>query len=394
MDTGAIFRRVVSGLAITLAGGLFGHLHAAPPMMPEPLEVAVIPPKPPGAHWVWLGDFQYGSYSRAILYNADSGEMLGMIDTGWEGIKLDVPRTGNCIYNLALFMSRGYRGERTDVVTTFDRNTLKPLRELVVPPKGIKGLPDPNLTALSDDDRFLFMQFFTPASSIGVVDLKANRYVGEVETSGCAHVMAAGARRFFTLCGDGSVVAVTIGDDGREVSRRRSEPFFDPERDPLHGSGTRSGDKWYFASHRGAIHEIDVSGAELGFAPAWSVAEPERGLTWVSGPSMQSIAVHAATRHLYVLMHATDLQPKGGGPDFHRVEATQAWVFDLDTKRRLKRIELKLPASTLAVSQDAAPLVYAGSLFGGAVTVYDAATGRPLRDISIPMSPTIIQPVR
>lgn len=394
MFFGAIFARVGRCLVIAVGGCLFTPSFAASPTMPEPLEVAVIPEMPAGAHWVWLGDFQFGSYSRAILYDADSGDMLGMIDTGWEGIKLDIPRSGNEIHNLAMFMSRGYRGERTDVVTTFDRRTLKPLRELIVPPKGIKGLPDPNHTALSDDDRFLYMQFFTPASSIGVVDLKENRYVGEVETSGCAHVMAAGARRFFTLCGDGSALAVTIGDDGRELSRKRSTPFFDPDRDPIYGSGTRSGDKWYFASYRGAIHEVDVSGADLAFAPAWSIAESDGALTWVSGPSMQSVAVHSATRRLYVLMHASDLKPKGGGTDFHRVEATEAWVFDLDTKRRLKRIALKMPASTLAVSPDAAPLVYAGSLFGGAVTIYDEATGQPLRDIAIPMSPTIIQPVR
>src|ERR1044072_2836068 len=57
------------------------------PQMPQPLENVVLPAKPPAAHWVWLGDFQNGLYARSVLYDADRGAILGMIDTGWEGIK-------------------------------------------------------------------------------------------------------------------------------------------------------------------------------------------------------------------------------------------------------------------------------------------------------------------
>jgi len=389
----AIITRLQRCLVLMVAGCLCGVAAAASPVMSEPLGSIVLPDKPANAHWVWIGDYQYGQYGRSILFNADSGDILGMIDMGWEGIKLDLPRTGNEIYNFAMYMSRGFRGERTDVVTTYDKHTLQPLRELIVPAKGIKGWPDPNLSTLSDDDRFLFMQFLTPAASIGVVDVKANRYLGEIETSGCAHVMAAGVKRFFTLCGDGSALVVTIGEDGNEVARHRTKPFFDPEKDPIHGSGTRSGDKWYFASHRGQIYVVDVSGPELAFAPAWSITEVEKGLHWVSGPPMQPLAIHHATRRLYVLMHASDLTPKGGGYDFHREEATEVWVYDLDTKRRLRRMPLKHVTSGLAVSQDAAPLLYGTSIFGGMATVYDEASGKPLRDIPVPMSSTIIQPL-
>jgi methylamine dehydrogenase heavy chain len=372
-----------------------GPTFAALPVMPEPLETAVLSDKPADAHWVWIQDFQIGGYGRSVLFNADSGEILGMIDAGWESNKLDLPHSGDEIYNLGMYMSRGYRGERTDVVTTYDRQTLKPLREVITPSKAIKGLPDPNNTAISDDDRFLFMQFFTPASSVGIVDLKANKYVGEVETAGCAHVMAAGARRFFTLCGNGSALSITIDDVGKEILRKRSAPFFDPDKDPIHGSGTRSRDVWYFPSHRGEIHEVDVSGAELAFPPAWSITEISKGLHWVPGPLMQPIAIHNAMRRLYVLMHASDLKPKGGGYDFHRMDATEVWVFDLNTRRRLRRVVLKLPTSTMSVSQDASPLIYGGSIYGGgSVAVYDEASGKVLRDIPMSTSPILIQPLQ
>lgn len=361
--------------------------------MPESLGNVELTDKPANAHWIWIGDFQLGAYARSVLYDADAGKLLGMIETGWEGIKLDLPRSGREIYNLGMYMSRGYRGERTDALITYDKRTLQQLRELIVPSKGVHGLPDATHTALSDDDRFLFMQFMTPASSIGVADLKANKYVGEIETSGCAHVMAAGPRRFFTLCGDGSALAVTIGEDGTEIARRRSAPFFDPDKDPIHGAGTRSGNTWYFASHRGRIHEVDVSDAQLRFPASWSITESQDGQQWVPSPPLQPVAIHDATRRIYVLVHLSDLTPKGGGTDFHRAEATHVAVFDLQTHRRSQRFELKQVSSTLAVSQDGSPLLYGGSLFGGAVTVYDAANGKALRDIPVPFSPTILQPI-
>lgn len=366
---------------------------AALAQSPGQVENVVLPDKPANEHWVWIGDFQNGNYARSILFNARSGERLGSIDMGWEGIKLDFARSSDEIYNLAMFMSRGFRGTRTDAIAAFDKHTLMPLREIVVPAKGVKGWPDPNHTALSDDDRFLFMQFLTPASSIGVADLKGGKYVGEIETTGCAHVMAAGKRRFFTLCGDGSILAVDIGEDGKELSRRRYSKFFDVDRDPLHGSGTRAGQTWYFVSHLGQVHSVDVSGAELKFQKTWPVTAKEGDLNWVPGAFMQSLAIHTGKGRLYVAMHASDLKPKGGGTDYHAHPGTQVWVFDLSSKQRVQTIVMKNPVNQIAVSQDAAPLFYGNGMFAGTVTVYDAASGQPLQDIVVPTFPTLLQPV-
>jgi methylamine dehydrogenase heavy chain len=388
--------RKVTATIVLFTAGLLPSIDRASdfPKMPEPLENVVLTDKPAGAHWVWLGDFQNGLYARSILYDADSGAKLGMVDTGWEGIKLDFSRRGDVIYNEAMYMSRGYRGQRTDAITAYDRHTLKPLREIVVPAKVIRGWPDPNHTALSDDDRFMWMQFFTPASSIGVTDLTGNRYVGEFETSGCAHVMAAGPRQVFTLCGDGSALAITVGDDGAEKTRKRYSGLFDPDKDPLHGAGVRSGNTWYFVSHRGQVHEVQVEDGELRFGPVWPVTEKIGALTWVPGPLLQPMAIQDAKKQLYVLMHASDLKPKGGGYDFQVGHGTEVWVFDLNTKKRLRRLVLKHPGTAVAVSQDAAPLLYVASMLDFVVDIYDEADGREKREIPAPTYATLIQPVK
>jgi len=393
MGYSAIIPGTASWLALIAASCLSMTALAELPAMPEPLGKMELPDRPAGEHWIWIGDFQDGNYGRSILFNADTGAMLGAIDIGWEGIKLDFPRARREIYNLAMFMSRGFRGERTDVITTFDKRTLQPQRELVVPAKGIHGWPDPNHTALSDDDRFLFMQFLTPAASIGVADVKAGKYIGEVETTGCAHVMAGGSRRFFTLCGDGSLLAIDLTEEGKEASRKRYRRFFDANRDPLHGSGMRIGDTWYFVSYLGQIHPVDVSGPGLKPLATWPVAQKEGRSTWIPGAFMQPLALHAGRGRLYVAMQLSDLEPKGGGTDYHAEPGTEIWVFDLQSNQRLRRIATKHPVTHLAVSQDAAALLYGNGMWDKTVTVYDEATGRALRDIVVQTYPTLLQPV-
>ena len=119
-----------------------------------------VPDQKPGEYRVWVNDWNGGLYSRAMLFNASEGEMLGSIETGWEGVKLDIPSKGQFAYNLGLYMSRGYHGERTDVLEYYDRKTLNLEGEIVVPPKAPRGIPSTNHSDFSDDERFLFVSFF------------------------------------------------------------------------------------------------------------------------------------------------------------------------------------------------------------------------------------------
>ncbi len=378
-------------LVAAVALGLPMLAGAQSPTLPEPIGNVVLPEKPKDAHWVWVGDYQYGNYSRSILYDADTGTLLGMIDTGWEGARINW--AGKEIYNAAMYMSRGFRGERTDVVTTYDSRTLEVLREVKIPPKTIRGFQDMNHFTLTDDNRFMLVQFASPGFSVGVVDLKANRYVGEIETAGCVNAMPTGNRGFFSLCGDGSALAVTIDDEGREVSRKRYTRFFDADADPLHESGIRDGNVWHFVSHLGEIRSVDVSGKDFRFLPTWRVSIKDGDKTWIPGQPMQTLALHSRRRHLYVLMHASDLKPKGGGSDFHRQPGTEVWIHDLKDRKLLQRIPLKNLTDAIAVSQDDSPLLYASSMYHLAFTILDASTGKELREIPFPSYPNIVQPV-
>lgn len=380
-----------SVIALWTAG--LGSAQAAPPVLNTPLRAEILPTQKAGEHWVWLHDYAGGLYGRAILVNAETGNWLGTVDTGWEGIKLDFPRDPKVFYNLGLFMTRGFHGERIDALEIFDRKTLARLGEVVIPPKMIRGWPNLNHSAVTDDDRFLLVQFFTPASSIGVIDLRARKFVGEIESAGCAHVMALDARRFMMLCGDGSALEVRLDERGRELTRVPHKGLFDPNGDPLHGTGVRQGDAWTLVSQKGAIQTIDVSDGGFRPLPVWSPEPAPEGPPAVPAQIMQNFAIHRSTNRLYMLMHRGSLEPKGGGIDYHRQYGSEVWVLDLASQKVLKRLPLPRPSEAVAISQDGRPYLYVSTLGLTDVLVLDPETGAQIRALRGGVTPLIMQPV-
>ena len=119
--------------------------------------------------------------------------------------------------------------------------------------------------ALSDDDRFVAIFNWTTGQSLSIVDVEHRQLTADIATPGCSLVYAAGPRRFVSLCGDGAVLSITLDDDGHEAGRTRSEPFFDPQADPVTEKAVRYGNQWLFVSFEGKVHPVDVSGPNRDF---------------------------------------------------------------------------------------------------------------------------------
>lgn len=329
-----------------------------------------------GAHWVWVNDivFHHMADGKAFLIDGDSGRMLGMLSTGFGFNGVVLPANKALILSPETYFSRGTRGQRTDVVTLYDPAKLSPVGEIVIPPKRAGTLPMVQNSALTDDDRFLLIYNFTPAQSVSVVDLRSRKVVGEIDTAGCALVYPVGPRAFFSLCGDGAALLVTLDDTGKLANKQRSAKLFDPQSDPVTEKAVRDGKTWLFASFAGDIVPVEYADGSVRAGTRWSLTSAaERKDKWLPG-GMQHLAIHAGSRRLFSLMHQ-------GGPDSHKDPGTEIWVYDVTNKRRTQRIALQGPATSITVSTDSKPLLF--SIFIGAqkVDVLDAQTGKLLRSI-------------
>ena len=354
-------------------------------LKPEPLVGSDLPAKP-GPHWMWVNDvvFHHMADGKAFLVDGDAGTMRGMLSTGFGFNGVVVPRNRSAILSPEVYFSRGTRGTRTDVVTVYDPRKLAPVAEIGIPPKRGSHMPMTASAALTDDDRFLVIYNFTPAQTVSVVDVKARKFVGEIDIAGCALVYPTGPRSFFSLCGDGTALAVRLDDAGKAAGKARTAKLFDAVKDPVTEKGVRRGDTWYFVSFTGDVVPVQTTGGTTKAGARWSLLDAaDRKASWRPG-GMQHLSVHAASGRLYSLMHV-------GGEWSHKDPGTEVWVYDLASRKRQSRFALEGPATSINITQDANPVLFAIFIGAPKVDVYDPKGGKLLRSIGeIGFTPTTL----
>ncbi len=382
MKASACLRVLAVALALAQA-----PVKAAPPPLPaDPLGVvASLPASSP--HWVWVNDFVFPHMpdGQALLVDGDSGRFLGMLSTGFGFSRLVISKDGKTIFSPETYFSRGTRGTRTDVVTMYDPAYLAPVGEIGIPPKRSSNMPMMADSELTDDGRFLLIYNFTPAQSVTVVDTRSHTYIGEIETAGCALVYPTGARSFFSICADGSLLNVRLDDKGHASSRDRTGHLFDVAKDPVTEKAVRVGDTWQFVSYSGVIYPIQIAkdgGLTLGTKwPLLSAADQAQ--QWRPG-GLQQLAVHAGLNRLYSIMHR-------GGPETHKDPGKEVWVYDLAKHQRIQRIAMKNDSGAIQVTHDAQPLLFSAFIESTTLDVYDATSGQWLRSVEhVGTTPTIL----
>ena len=299
---------------------------------------------------------------------------------------------GSSLFLVETFYTRGNRGERTDTVTIFDTTTLGVAGEVVIPAKRALLLVVEGTLALTDNGRFLGVFNLTPATSISVVDIEQESFVGEISTPGCSLVFSAGELSYMMICANGDLLTVTLDENGIEVAKERTERFFDPESDPIREPGLRYGDKWLFVSFDGILHSVDVSGGKPQIGESWSLlSEPDREQNWrISG--RQPLTVHQQSGRLYVLARQND-EPFDDPADW---DGTEIWSFDLASRERLRRLEARPKsaegegagatlgstsgdgASNILITQGDEPLLVSAA--GSGISVRNAFTGEYLHE--------------
>ncbi len=333
---------------------------------PDEMTTKTLPDPEP--HWVFVLDAGFPNTTAAKLdiIDGNTRKMLGQLSGGYLS-NFEISPDHREMYMIDTYYSRAWRGTRTDVVTIFDAKSLNYQAEIEIPPKRIMIVPKRDTTAVTPDGRFLLVANMTPATSVSVVDLKARKFVGEIDTPGCVQVLAPSNRQFSSMCADGSIMIVTLDDNGVLKEKKQGKPYFDPNKDPVFDQPAVVGTKAYFDSYHGGIHVLDLSGAEAVAEPEWSVlGEGDSG--WRPG-GWQTIAANEKKGLIFVLMHQ-------GGEWTHKQSGTEVWVFDAAKKTRVSRIALKTPAYSIYASQDDDPIVYALALKEQQLEEYAASDGK------------------
>jgi len=342
-----------------------------------PLEqVTVASLAPADAHRLYLSDMVISHFidGKLMIIDGQNLKLLGQVALGMTGHATLSPDRAEILVSTA-YVTKLNRGERFGELDIYDAATLKLKAEISVPNKHAQSMPYRGSVRSSADGRFVLLQNATPAQSITVVDRKAEKFVTEIPTPGCWMIYPAQSvpNRFATLCGDGTMLTITLDDAGMPAQRKKSRKFFDADADALFVAGDQDGDNYTFLSFHGKVQQVNVAGDEAVPAEAWSLltaADAKGG--WRPG-GYQPMSLQLASGRLYVGMH-----PKGKEGS-HKEPAKEIWAFDLASRQRVARLPGER-STVIAATRGTAPRLYGLATETGVITAYDAgAKPRKLR---------------
>ena len=346
-------------------------------LKPEQIGIVETLPEQYPAEWILVQDsaFFHMLDGRLLVVDASSDDSArrykGMFNSSIIG-QFAQATTRPEMYSVDTYLSRGTRGDRTDVFTIYDKRTLAPTAEVILPPKRSSSMPTVYNLQLVDNEKLALIYNFTPAASVSIVDLDSRTFIGEVPIPGCALSYPMVGRGFSTVCGDGTMLTVNIGANADDIESSRTDSFFDYENDPLMEKAVQIGSMTYFPTFKGNIQPVDMSGDIAVPGEAWSLlGAGDEG--WLPG-GLQSTGVDDAGR-MYLLMH-----PEGYDGS-HKDPGVEVWVYDVENQERVDRIKLELPAISLGITRGDNPLMVTTNI-NLTIDVYNANSGEFLRNIA------------
>ena len=364
-------------LAMLLAAGSGGRLLAAT-QFPTPLpvdadlKVLSLPADYPKG-WAFLGYSDDKFEIRDV--GSDARTVEGQLP-GFESATLLVGTRRPELYVADTMWTRGNRGTRTDYITIYDKRTLTPTGEIILP--GAKrGLivPMQGMLSFADGERLALVFNLTPAMSVTVVDLVQRKVLGEVQTPGCSLVYPTGRRGFASLCANGTVLSVQLDAKGGVAGRQESAPFNKLDSDPLFTTSAVIGGVRYFPSFLGRVQPLDLHSDTAQVLPDWPlVGAADARDNW--RPSGRQLIAAGDDGHLYVIMQ------RDGHEGSHKEGGTEVWIFDPATHARLGRLRLVRPGTSIEVTHTPEPLLLVAT--SEQLDVYALPNGNLLRSLDAP----------
>lgn len=364
-----------------LAGAVFAQQGQPPPLPIESTGVIQTLPARYAPSWFLVHDASFFHMSDGKVYVIDTAadtlaaQVKGTFNVSLIGNIAQAPGRGE-IYATQTFHSRGSLGDRVDVLTIFDMQTLAPRGEVILPTgKRFMGMPQHYAVLPLNDERWLGVANFSPATSVTLVDLDSRKIISEIPTPGCVLAYPTGKRGFSSLCADGRFLSTELAADGSVAKQVRTDAFFDSNTSPIFERPTIIGSTAYFPSFAGLVYPVDMSGSVARVGEPWNlVPEAERAAKWA--PGGLGLIDKDDQGRFYVIMHpdATDGTHQRGGPE--------VWVYDPVKKQRVQRIVLKSWGLSLALSRGKDPVLMVVNPNDMSLEMYKTGNGEFIRTIT------------
>jgi methylamine dehydrogenase heavy chain len=262
---------------------------------------------------------------KVWVVDGDKMELKGMVELGFLGLFYHPPKSDK-MYVATTFYDRLTRGNRADVVTVFDANTLAVVDEFPIPMKRIMPIQYRPYFTGSADGKTLFIQNSTPATSITVTDIGSKKSF-ELDAPGCigTYPSVGDSSRVSTMCGDGTIGTYTLKDGGG--SRKASEKLFDADKDAWFIHGEKHDGNYMFVSFLGNLNTVNLDGEVAKKVESFSIVDGIEGGWRPSG--YMPFAVDGG--RAFVLMHSN------GAEGSHKNPSEEIWTVDLKSKKVVSR---------------------------------------------------------
>jgi len=309
---------------------------------------------PTGPRRLFVLDLAFPAAEAAKTYVLDgaTGRIEGMFNQAyWPNFA--VSPDGRELYAVDSYWEKHTRGKRSDYIVVRDARTLQVSEDIPLPAGRLLIVSKKYNFDVTPDGRYGLSYNLAPQTAVTVTDLKARKPVGTIGIPGCGLIFAQAPTRFSSLCADGAIATVTF-DESANGTIRRTANVFDAKNDPAfeHSGWDKHHQTLYLVTYHGKVVPVSLAGEQAAPGAAWSLTnDAERRAGWRPG-GWQVCHFHSSKRRLYVLMHR-------GHNWTHKNSGTEVWEFDAATGRRIQRVKLPEPAQSIAVSQDADPLLYA-----------------------------------
>ncbi len=274
------------------------------------------------------------------------------------------------LYVAETYYDRGTRGKRTDVMTIWDRETLKPKGEVLLPNNNrAQNVTQKAGLSLTKNQKFALIYTFTPATGVAVVDLDSRKLVNEIDTGGCILAYPAGEQGFASMCGDGKMASFVLDDAGQVSQRDESAAFNDIDNNPLFSMFAAVGDVAYFPSFEGSLQGVELGNGAPKPLEIWNFAEGTD-----RKPSGWQIITRDDKGLIYVLMR------ENAQPGDHKYGGGEVWVLDPKARKIVRKIELESESISIEVSHGAKPLMLVTNA-AMSMDVYDLASDKKVRSV-------------